>query len=132
MADWPRHRDHCVLVTSDEISPSAPSGSSLLVAQTLHEIHKVALETHRTSGKEAHETHHISGIVDSAVLSSVDQAVDGGACPGEAARSVAGGDREQMMGSIDRTEAAQIPHILVVPDLLERHSRIDAFITQSD
>ena len=79
----------------------------MLVAQTLHEIHKVALETHRTSG-----------IVDSAVLSSVDQAVDGGACPGDAARSVAGGDREEMMGAIDRAEAAQIPHILVVPDLL--------------
>ena len=132
VADWSRHRDHCVLFTSDEISPSAPSGSSLLVAQTLHEIHNVALETHRTCGKVAQEAHHTSGIVDSAVLSSVDQAVDGGACPGEAARSVAGGDREGMMGSIDRTEAAQIPHILVVPELLERHSHIEAFITQSD
>ena len=90
----------------------------------MHEIHNVAQQSQKA--KCTIDTW------DPVFTSSVDQAVDGGACPGYAARSLAGGEREALGGVIDLAEACQIPHILVVPDLLDNHSRIEAFITQAD
>jgi exonuclease III len=123
-SDWLRHRDHCVLSSSTEISPTTLSGSRLLFSQTMHEIHTVA--------QQAQQAKCTSVTWDPVFTSSVDQAVDGGACPGDAAHSVAGGEREAPERTIDLAETSQIPHILVVPDLLENHSRIEAFISQAD
>ena len=90
----------------------------------MHEVHNVAQQSQK--GRCTNDTW------DPVFTSSVDQVVDDGACPGDAARSVAGGDDEALGGANDLSETCQLPHILVVPDLLENHSRIEAFISQAD